>query len=257
LSERQDPKLAGRKVAEFKNILRGIVFCACGSGFRYHAQKREYVDLVCSASLAGRCTYASPWKGVRYRYARIEEIFLAYQSLIPFHRIIPKPKDIKSLENEKQELAGKILQQEKSLASNFDILTNASETAKKYILSKIEEVAHDLDQLKAKHNEISLRISSLHLASKSMLNVMGIYKLLLNEHGRMRVNNFLIGQNVRITITPTKKNISSWMFTWLMSTLTASVSPRMDTLPKRSPISKSLPALKRTQSKIGHLLGLI
>ncbi|MEZ0198508.1 recombinase family protein, partial [Pseudomonas qingdaonensis] len=40
LSERQDPKLAGRKVAEFKNILRGIVFCACGSGFRYHAQKR-------------------------------------------------------------------------------------------------------------------------------------------------------------------------------------------------------------------------
>lgn len=94
-------------------------------------KKREYVDLVCSASLAGRCTYASPGKGVRYRYARIEEIFLAYQSLIPFHRIIPKSKDIKSLENEKQELAGKILQQEKSLASNFDILTNASETAKK------------------------------------------------------------------------------------------------------------------------------
>ncbi|CAI3804120.1 hypothetical protein GLGCALEP_03538 [Pseudomonas sp. MM221] len=205
LSERQDPKLAGRKVAEFKNILRGIVFCACGSGFRYHAQKREYVDLVCSASLAGRCTYASPGKGVRYRYARIEEIFLAYQSLIPFHRIIPKSKDIKSLENEKQELAGKILQQEKSLASNFDILTNASETAKKYILSKIEEVAHDLDQLKAKHNEISLKISSLHLASKSMLNVMEIYKLLLTEHGRMRVNNFLIGQNVRLTITPIKK----------------------------------------------------
>lgn len=62
-----------------------------------------------------------------------------------------------------------------------------------------------MDQLKAKHNEISLRISSLHLASKSMLNVMEVYKLLLNEHGRMRVNNFLIGQNVRLTITPIKK----------------------------------------------------
>ncbi len=205
LKERQDPKLAGRKAAEFKNILRGIVFCACGSGFRYHAQKNEYVDLVCSASLTGRCSYAAPGKGVRYRYARVEEIFLAYQSLIPFHRIIPKSNDIKSLEREHEEITGQIIQKEQALSSNFAILEKASESAQKYVLSRIEDVSKELDQLKAKQHEIGLKISSMHLASKSTLNVMEIYNLLLNEHGRMRVNNFLVSQSVRLVITPIQK----------------------------------------------------
>lgn len=205
LKERQDPRLAGRKAAEFKNILRGIVFCACGASFRYHAQKREYIDLVCSASLAGRCSYAAPGKGVRYRYARIEEIFLAYHSLIPFHRIIPKSNDIKTLEKEHEEITGQVIQKEQALASNFVALEKASQTAQKYVLSRIEEVSQELDQLKAKQQETALKISAAHLASKSMLNVMEIYKLLLNEHGRMRVNNFLVGQGVELIVTPIKK----------------------------------------------------
>jgi len=65
LKERQDPSLAGRKAQEFRNILRGLVFCKCGSTFRYHAQKSLYVDLVCHASTVGQCSYAKPGKGVR------------------------------------------------------------------------------------------------------------------------------------------------------------------------------------------------
>ena len=205
LKERQDPKLAGRKAIEFKNILRSIVSCACGSGFRYHAQKNNYVDLVCSASLTGRCSYAAPGKGVRYRYARIEEIFLAYQSLIPFHRIIPKSNDIKALEREHEEFSGNIIQKEQALANNFSILEKSSESAQKYILSRIEAISQELDQLIANRNEIGLKISSMHLSSKAALNTMEIYKLLLTEHGRIRVNNFLINQGVKLTITPIKK----------------------------------------------------
>ncbi|MEG0870071.1 MAG: recombinase family protein [Hafnia sp.] len=205
LSQRQDPKLAGRKAAEFKNILRGLVFCACGSGFRYHAQKSQYVDLVCSASLAGRCSYAEPGKGVRYRYARIEEIFLAYQNLIPFHQIIAKSSDIKALEKEHEELTGLLIQKEQALASSFAILEKASETAQKYVLSRIEEVSEELDQLKAKQHEVGLRISSMHLATKSAISVMDIYKLLLTESGRIKINNFLASQAVRLSITPLKK----------------------------------------------------
>ncbi|MGE1080843.1 recombinase family protein [Pseudomonas shirazensis] len=205
LQERQDPKLAGRKAAEFKNILRGLVYCACGSGFRYHAQKSGYVDLVCSASLTGRCSSAKPGKGVRYRYARLEEIFLAYQAKIPFHRIIAKTEDIKTLEKAHGEISGLLIQKEKALHNNFSILEKGSESAQRYILDRINEVSEELDQLKSQEQELSHRINTMHLASKSTLNVMEIYKLLLTEHGRMRVNNFLQGQAVKLVITPIKK----------------------------------------------------
>ncbi|EPG1638490.1 recombinase family protein, partial [Pseudomonas aeruginosa] len=148
---------------------------------------------LCTASEHGKCTHSPNEKGLRYRYARIEEVFLAYQALIPFEKIIAKSNDIKALEKEHEETTGLILQQEKALANAFAILQNASETAQKYVLSNIEEVSHTLDQLKAKQREIGLKIASMHIASKSTINVMEIYQLLLTEHGRMRVNNFLQG----------------------------------------------------------------
>ncbi|QPH44287.1 recombinase family protein [Pseudomonas fulva] len=208
LEQRQMPALAGRHAAEFRNILRGIVFCACGATLRTHSAKkseRQYHDLLCTASEHGKCTYSLTGKGLRYRYARIEEIFLAYQSQIPFHKIIAKGNDIKALEKEHEETTGLIIQQEKALSNAFAILQNASEIAQKYVLSNIEEVSHALDKLKEKERVIGLEIASLQIASKSAINVMEIYQLLLNEHGRMRVNNFLQGQGVKLVITPIQK----------------------------------------------------
>ena len=205
LKERQDPSLAGRKSQEFRNILRGLVFCKCGSTFRYHAQKSLYVDLVCHASTVGQCTYAQPGKGVRHRYALVESIFLAYQSLIPFHQIIIKTDDIKALEKEHEEISGLIILKEKALGNNFAILEQSSESAQKYILGRIDEVSQELDKLKEDEHRLSLKISSMHLASKSDFNVMEIYRLLLTERGRIKINNFLHSQKIRLVINPIKK----------------------------------------------------
>ena len=205
LKERLDPKLAGRKAEEFRNILRGLVFCKCGSTFRYHAQKNHYVDLVCHASTVGQCKCAMPGKGIRHRYARIEEIFLAYQSLIPFHKIIVKNDDIKALEKEHQEILGQIMIKEKALANNFSILEKSSDSAKKYITNRIDEVSQELDKLKVDEHKLNLKISSLHLATKSDLNEMEIYRLLITEKGRIRINNFLHSQKIKLIITPLKK----------------------------------------------------
>lgn len=205
LKERQDPSLAGRKAQEFRNILRGLVFCNCGSTFRYHAQKSQYVDLVCHASTIGQCSYAKPGKGVRHRYALIESIFLAYQSLIPFHQIIVKTDDIKTLEKEHEEISGLIILKEKALGSNFAILEQSSESAQKYILGRIDEVSQELDKLKEDEHRLKLKISSMHLASKSDFNVMEIYRLLLTERGRIKINNFLHSQKIKLIINPIQK----------------------------------------------------
>jgi len=205
LKERQDPSLAGRKAQEFRNILRGLVFCKCGSTFRYHAQKSLYVDLVCHASTVGQCSYAMPGKGIRHRYALVESIFLAYQSLIPFHQIIVKTDDIKALEKEHEEVSGLIILKEKALGNNFAILEQSSESAQKYILSRIDEVSQELDKLKEDEHMLSVKISSMHLASKSDFNVMEIYRLLLTERGRIKINNFLRSQKIKLIINPIKK----------------------------------------------------
>lgn len=102
-------------------------------------------------------------------------------------------------------MTGLLIQKEQALASSFAILEKASETAQKYVLSRIEEVSEELDQLKAKQHEVGLRISSMHLATKSAISVMDIYKLLLTESGRIKINNFLASQAVRLSITPLKK----------------------------------------------------
>ena len=205
LKERQDPSLAGRRAQEFRNILRGLVFCKCGSTFRYHAQKSLYVDLVCQASTVGQCSYATPGKGIRHRYALVESIFLAYQSLIPFHQIIVKTDDIKALEKEHEEVSGLIILKEKALGNNFAILEQSSESAQKYILSRIDEVSQELDKLKEDEHMLSVKISSMHLASKSDFNVMEIYRLLLTERGRIKINNFLRAQKIKLIISPIKK----------------------------------------------------
>ncbi|WP_404273721.1 recombinase family protein [Yersinia intermedia] len=205
LQERQDPSLAGRRAQEFRNILRGLVFCKCGSTFRYHAQKSLYVDLVCHASTVGQCSYATPGKGIRHRYALVESIFLAYQSLIPFHQIIVKTDDIKALEKEHEGVSGLIILKEKALGNNFAILEQSSESAQKYILSRIDEVSQELDKLKEDEHMLSVKISSMHLASKSDFNVMEIYRLLLTERGRIKINNFLRAQKIKLIISPIKK----------------------------------------------------
>ena len=205
LKERQDPSLAGRRAQEFRNILRGLVFCKCGSTFRYQAQKSLYVDLVCHASTVGQCSYATPGKGIRHRYALVESIFLAYQSLIPFHQIIVKTDDIKALEKEHEEVSGLIILKEKALGNNFAILEQSSESAQKYILSRIDEVSQELDKLKEDEHMLSVKISSMHLASKSDFNVMEIYRLLLTERGRIKINNFLRAQKIKLIISPIKK----------------------------------------------------
>ena len=205
LKERQDPSLAGRRAQEFRNILRDLVFCKCGSTFRYQAQKSLYVDLVCHASTVGQCSYATPGKGIRHRYALVESIFLAYQSLIPFHQIIVKTDDIKALEKEHEEVSGLIILKEKALGNNFAILEQSSESAQKYILSRIDEVSQELDKLKEDEHMLSVKISSMHLASKSDFNVMEIYRLLLTERGRIKINNFLRAQKIKLIISPIKK----------------------------------------------------
>ncbi|MFK3908702.1 recombinase family protein [Pseudomonas monteilii] len=205
LKERQDPKLAGRKASEFRNILRGLVFCQCGSTFRFHAQKDLYIDLVCNASSVAKCEYAQRGKSVRYRYARVEEIFLAYQSLIPFHQIIVKSEDIKSLEKKHQEIEGLIVLKEKALSNNFAILEDSSSSSRKYITQRIDEVSQELDRLKADKHKLNQKIMSMHLSSKSDLNVIEIYNLLLTENGRIKINNFLHAQKIKLIITPVKK----------------------------------------------------
>lgn len=164
--------------------------------FSLSRTKSLYVDLVCQASTVGQCSYATPGKGIRHRYALVESIFLAYQSLIPFHQIIVKTDDIKALEKEHEEVSGLIILKEKALGNNFAILEQSSESAQKYILSRIDEVSQELDKLKEDEHMLSVKISSMHLASKSDFNVMEIYRLLLTERGRIKINNFLRAQKL-------------------------------------------------------------
>lgn len=209
LKERLDPRLAGRKSDDFKNILRGLVFCKCGSTFRYHAQKSQYVDLVCSASMIGKCEFAKTGKGVRHRYALVEQLFLIFHAQIPFHKIIIKSDDVKALEKEHKEILGLIILKEKALANNFSILEKSSESAQKYIMGRIDEVSLELDKLKSDEHKLSVKINSLHIASKSDLKVIEIYRLLVSEKGRIRINNFLHSQKVKLIITPIKKKYFS------------------------------------------------
>ena len=209
LKERQDPKLAGRKAEEFKNVLRGLVFCACGSTLRYQAQKSMYVDLVCHSSTCGQCEYAKKKMGVRYRYARIEEIFFAYQNKMPFNLITTKNEDIKALEKEHNEITGQIILKEKALENTFAMLEKTSESAQKYISIKIDELSSELDKLKTDEHKINLKISSIHLSSKSDINTKEIFRLLISEKGRMKINNFLHSQSVKLIITPLRKKYYS------------------------------------------------
>jgi len=209
LKERQDPKLAGRKAENFKNLFRGLVFCACGSTLRYQAQKAMYVDLVCHSSTSGQCEYAKKKLGVRYRYVRVEEIFLNYQSKIPFHLITTKNEDIKALEKEHNEIAGQIILKEKALENIFAMLEKTSESAQKYISIKIDELSNELDKLKSDEHKINLKISSIHLSSKSEINTIEIFRLLISEKGRIKINNFLHSQSVKLIITPLRKKYYS------------------------------------------------
>ena len=45
----------------------------------------------------------------------------------------------------------------------------------------------------------------MHLASKSDFNVVEIYRLLLTERGRIKINNFLHSQKIKLIINPIKK----------------------------------------------------
>ena len=72
-------------------------------------------------------------------------------------------------------------------------------------MSRINEVSHELDKLKADEHKLSLKINSMHLASKSDFNVVEIYRLLLTERGRIKINNFLHSQKIKLIINPIKK----------------------------------------------------
>ena len=209
LKERQDPKLAGRKAADFRNVLRGLVFCACGSTFRFQAQKSQYIDLVCHLSTSGQCEYAKKKMGVRHRYARIEEIFFNYQDKIPFSLITTKNEDFKTLEKEHNEILGRIILKEKALENTFSILEKTSDSAQKYISIKIDELSDDLDKLKLEERKVSLKISSLDLSRKSEINTIEIFRLLISARGRMKINNFLHSQSIKIIITPARKKYYS------------------------------------------------
>lgn len=209
LQERLDPKFSGRKAEEFRNIFRGIAYCKCGSTLRFHKQKNQYIDLVCHASTVDNCEFAKEKKGTRYRYALIEMLFMMYHNQIPFEQIIVKSDDIKSLEKEQKENEGLIIAKEKALANNFSILEKSSDNAQKYILQRIDEVSFELDELKKIQHELSLKINSLHIASKSSVYAFDVYKLLTTEKGRIKLNNFLHSQKIRLVITPTKKKYFS------------------------------------------------
>ncbi|MQU01784.1 recombinase family protein [Pseudomonas sp. FSL R10-2245] len=209
LKERQDPKLAGRKAADFRNVLRGLVFCACGSTFRFQAQKSQYVDLVCHLSTSGQCEYAKKKMGVRHRYARIEEIFFNYQDKIPFSLITTKNEDFKALEKEHNEILGQIILKEKALENTFSILEKTSDSAQKYITVKIDELSSDLDRLKLEERKVSLKISSMDLSRASEINTIEIFRLLISARGRMKINNFLHSQSIKIIITPARKKYYS------------------------------------------------
>ncbi|MBD8239279.1 recombinase family protein [Pseudomonas fluorescens] len=205
LQERLDPKFSGRKAEDFRNIFRGLAFCKCGSTFRFHKQKNHYVDLVCQASTFNNCEYALEKKGVRHRYFLIEDLFMMYHKQIPFETILVKSDDIKMLEKEQQENAGLIIAKEKALANNFSILEKSSENSQKYILSRIDEVSLELDELKKNQYELSLRINNLHITDKTSVHTHDVYKLLLSENGRIKIDNFLHSQKVKLIITPVKK----------------------------------------------------
>ena len=159
--------------------------------------------------MIGKCDFAKTGKGVRHRYALVEQLFLIFHAQIPFHKIIIKSDDVKALEKEHKEILGLIILKEKALANNFSILEKSSESAQKYIMSRIDEVSLELDKLKSDEHKLSVKINSLHIASKSDLKVIEIYRLLVSEKGRIRINNFLHSQNVKLIITPVKKKYFS------------------------------------------------
>ncbi|EKG42174.1 site-specific recombinase [Pseudomonas syringae pv. avellanae str. ISPaVe013] len=209
LQERLDPKFSGRRAENFQNIFRGIAYCKCGSTFRFHKQKSQYIDLVCQASTFNNCEFAKEKKGTRYRYALIEMLFMMYHNQIPFEQIIVKSDDIKSLEKEQKENAGLIIAKEKALANNFSILEKSSENAQKYILQRIDEVSFELDELKKIQHELSLKINTLHIANKTSVSAFDVNRLLTTEKGRIKLNNFFHSQKIRLVITPEKKKFFS------------------------------------------------
>lgn len=66
-------------------------------------------------------------------------------------------------------------------------------------------MSEELDKLKADEHKLNQRIISMHLSSKSDLNVIEIYNLLMTEKGRIKINNFLHSQKIKLIITPVKK----------------------------------------------------
>ncbi|MCK0550808.1 hypothetical protein KJW28_24900 [Pseudomonas syringae pv. aptata] len=159
--------------------------------------------------MIGKCEFAKLGKGVRHRYALVEQLFLIFHAQIPFHKIIIKSDDIKALEKEYENVSGLIILKEKALANNFSILEKSSESAQKYIMSRIDEVSLELDKLKLDEHRLKVQINSLHIASKSELKVIEIYRLLVTEKGRVRINNFLHSQKVKLIITPIMKKYFS------------------------------------------------
>ena len=98
-----------------------------------------------------------------------------------------------------------IVLKEKALSNHFDILESSSSSSRKYITQRIDEVSADLDKLKNDEHKLSQKIMSLHLASKTDLNSLEIYNLLITETGRIKINNFLHAQKIKLIITPVKK----------------------------------------------------
>lgn len=95
------------------------------------------------------------------------------------------------------------------MANNFSILEKSSDSAQKYITNRIDEVSQELDKLKADEHKLNLQINSLHLTTKSDLKSIEIFRLLITEKGRIKINNFLHSQKIKLIITPVKKKFFS------------------------------------------------
>lgn len=128
---------------------------------------------------------------------------------MPFNLITTKNEDIKALEKEHNEITGQIILKEKALENTFSMLEKTSESAQKYLSIKIDELSNELDKLKSDEHKINLKISSIHLSSKSEINTIEIFRLLISEKGRMKINNFLHSQSVKLIITPVRKKYYS------------------------------------------------
>ena len=66
-----------------------------------------------------------------------------------------------------------------------------------------------LDRLKLEERKVSLKISSMDLSRASEINTIEIFRLLISARGRMKINNFLHSQSIKIIITPARKKYYS------------------------------------------------